>query len=279
MHGMGEQIPMDTLNSFVQSVWTTDTSLVDEGKPDPDTGGPRTHNASWAKPDDRNNSTELRRITTETDREGNKTDFFEYYWAHMMEGTTWEQVSTWIQDLLLRDPRTRVPHRVLHAWIALWMITLLVLAFMIWGFLDDSQWFKIVSAVLGVAASIFVSNVLIKRFGDVARYVKALPSNVAKRHEIRQGGVDLLDRLIQSKEYDRIVVVAHSLGTIVAYDILSMLYAKYNSILDEGSFEQPERDCLEQMIREALRGGTLDIDAYQAQQTKALAEAIGQGAS
>lgn len=279
IHGMGEQIPMETLNSFVHSVWASDASLVDPGKPDPDSGGKRDKNAFWAKPDNRNNSTELRRITTETDRTGKKTDFFEYYWAHMMEGTTWEQVSAWIQDLLLRNPRTRVPDRVMHAWIALWAIALAVLAFMIWGVFDDSQTFKVFSAIVGVLASIFVSKVLIKRFGDVARYVKAVPSNVAKRHEIRQCGVDLLDRLVQSKEYDRIVVVAHSLGTIVAYDILSMLYSKYNTVQDTGTMEQPERDRLEQMIREGLSGNALDVEAYQAQQAKAMAEAQEQGAA
>ncbi|SMC10814.1 hypothetical protein [Roseovarius aestuarii] len=86
MHGMGEQIPMSTLNSFVHSVWTTDDRLVDQGKPDPNTGGARSGNTSWAKPDNRNNSTELRRVTTEKDASVNYTDFYEFYWAHLMQG-------------------------------------------------------------------------------------------------------------------------------------------------------------------------------------------------
>ena len=80
IHGMGEQIPMSTLNSFVSSVWSTDTTLVDPDKPDPNTGCNRQGNASGAKPDDRNSSTELRRITTERDKSGNYTDFYEFYW-------------------------------------------------------------------------------------------------------------------------------------------------------------------------------------------------------
>ncbi|WP_461428265.1 hypothetical protein [Gymnodinialimonas sp.] len=283
---MGEQIPMQTLNAFVKSVWTTDSSLVDPARPDPDTGGRRTGNASWAKPDQRNSSTELRRITTEADSAGNYTDFYEYYWAHMMQGTTWEHVTTWIRDLLLRDPRTQVPRRIFHAWVVLWIIALVVLAVWIWGLwprpAETRPWVIIGAAVFGLAVSAFVSNVLIKRFGDVARYVKAWPPNVAKRHIIRQTGVDLLDRLIQSKEYDRIVVVAHSLGTIVAYDILAMLFAKYNTVLKDGTpseMPQPERNRLEEMIREAeASGGALDLDAYQAQQALALEEAKDQGA-
>ncbi|AZL58187.1 hypothetical protein EI545_04640 [Tabrizicola piscis] len=280
LHGMGEQVPMTTLNSFVRSVWTTDDTLVDPGKPDPNTGGSRDRNVSWAKPDARNSSTELRRITTERDRAGNYTDFYEYYWAHLMQGTTWEHVSTWIKDLLLRDPRTRVPKRVFHAWVVLWIVALAVVGLTAWGLWPKAEapkpWLAWLSALLGMATSAFVSAVLIKRFGDVARYVKALPPNVAKRHAIRQAGVDLLARLIDTKEYDRIVVVAHSLGTIVAYDILAQLYSYYNT--HGGNGPQPERHRLEQMVRDALAGGKLDIDAYQDQQARAFAEAREQGA-
>jgi len=122
-----------------------------------------------------------------------------------------------------------------------------------------------------------VSTVLIKRFGDVARYVKALPPNVAKRNVIRQTGVDLPDRLIKSEDYDRIIVVAHSLGAIVAYDIIAMLFARYNTYLNAGApseMHQPER-----LIRAALAGNeALDIDAFQEQQAKAFCEAKLQGA-
>lgn len=280
LHGMGEQVPMTTLNSFVKAVWTTDKTLVDGQKPDPNTGGTRSGNVSWAKPDDRNSSTELRRITTERDNAGNYTDFYEYYWAHMMQGTTWEHVSTWIRDLLLRNPATRVPKRVFHAWVVLWIIAIAVIGFTLWGLWPKTEaprpWVAWVSALLGMAVSAFVSAVLIKRFGDVARYVKALPPNVAKRHAIRQAGVDLLARLIDSKDYERIVVVAHSLGTIIAYDILAQLYTRYNT--QGGDGPQPGRDKLEQMVCEALASGHLDINAYQDQQARILAEARAQGA-
>ena len=300
LHGMGEQVPMQTLETFVKTVWTTDKNLVSRGKPDPDTGGTRTGNASWAKPDDRNSSYELRRITTEADKNGNYTDFYEYYWAHLMHGTTWEHVKTWILDLLWRNPAKRVPRRLLHVWVLLWVIALAVIAVVIQGVLpsDDKAlpaWWVLASWAGGLAVTAFVSNVLIKRFGDVARYVKALPPNVARRQEIRAKGIDLLDRLIQSGEYDRIVVVAHSLGTIVAYDILTQLFARYHERFDETTparMKQPERHALEDMIRAAAglardkeqavsetpaAAEAFDIDAYQAQQSKVFAEARKQG--
>lgn len=287
LHGMGEQVPMQTLNALVKAVWTTDAALVDPDKPDPNTGQPRQGNASWAKPDPRNSSTELRRITTEGDINGNHTDFFEYYWAHMMQGTTWDHVTTWIRDLLFRDPRTQVPRRMLHAWVVLWGVALAIVGLWVWGlwspWVETRPWVIVGAAVVTVLVSALISNVMLKRFGDVARYVKAWPPNVAKRHQIRQTGVDLLDRLIQSKEYDRIVVVAHSLGTVVAYDIVAMLFAKYNTVLDDGApsaMLQPERARLEEMIRAACAGdAALDLDAFQDQQSRAFAEAKGQGAA
>lgn len=274
LHGMGEQLPMATLNAFVSSVWTKDGSLVDADRPDPNTGGVRHGNVSWAKPDERNSSTELRRITTERDKAGNYTDFYEYYWAHMMQGNTWEHVSTWVRDLLFRVP----PKQVAHAWVVLWIIAVIVAGLTLWGLWPKEApkpWVAWVSAIGGMAMSAFVSAVLVKRFGDVARYVKALPPNVAKRHQIRQAGVDLLSRLIDSKDYDRIIVGAHSLGTIVAYDILAQTYTRYND--KGGDAPQPERDALEQMIRDAKTNGKLDIDAFQDRQAKAFAEAKDQG--
>ena len=305
LHGMGEQIPMQTLESFIEAVWTTDLSLSDPGKPDPDTGQARRRNASWGKPDPRNHSFELRRITTEAAKNRRKTDFYEYYWADLMHDTTWEQVRAWIVDLLWRNPARRVPRRVLAAWIVLWIIALGVIAMALAGMIPaDPEAPKpgplraILGGLAALAVAGFVSNVLVKRFGDVARYVKAKPPNVARRQEIRSNGVQLLEELMVSKtqdgkpQYDRIILVAHSLGTIVAYDILTQLFARHNDKLTAAAqlqdSTQPERDQLEQMIRAAAGlavdkdtpaapATTLDIDQFQAQQSACLAEAQAQG--
>jgi hypothetical protein len=76
-------------------------------------------------------------------------------------------------------------------------------------------------------------------FGDVARYVRAAPDAVAARSQIRERGLKLLEAVHEAKvlapggrgepaarEYARVVVVAHSLGSIVAYDVLRMFWAK-----------------------------------------------------
>jgi hypothetical protein len=66
--------------------------------------------------------------------------------------------------------------------------------------------------------------------GDAARYFRGSPANVAVRREIRKQAVDLLDRLHTSGRYDRIIVVAHSLGSVIAYD---MLRAYFSRICDD----------------------------------------------
>ena len=124
IHGIGEQIPMSTLTGFIDAVWTYDETLVDRGKPDPNTGRVRSLNASWSKPDERNRSFELQLVTTETDKNGRRCDFFEYYWAHRVTGTTWEHVRAWMFGLMLRNPFTNVPRGVLPAWLVMWLLLL-----------------------------------------------------------------------------------------------------------------------------------------------------------
>jgi hypothetical protein len=62
--------------------------------------------------------------------------------------------------------------------------------------------------------------------GDAARYFRASPANVAVRRKIRKEAVDTLDSLHACGFYDRIVVVAHSLGCVVAYDMLRAYYSR-----------------------------------------------------
>jgi hypothetical protein len=70
--------------------------------------------------------------------------------------------------------------------------------------------------------------------GDAARYFRNSPANVAVRREIRRQAVDTLDLLHRLRIYDRVIVVAHSLGTVIAYD---MLRAYYSRVCDQISLE------------------------------------------
>jgi hypothetical protein len=297
IHGMGEQIPMQTLRGFVDTVWVQDSSLVRREKPDPNTGGLRGENVAWSKPDKRNRSYELHRITTEQDVARGRTDFYEFYWAHLVHGTKFEQVKSWIMDLLMRNPLKRVPKRVMSVWIALWVVTLALLAIIVYAALPAATdappkpiWLKIVAILVGLAISAaaawFVNTVMVKIFGDVVRYTSARPENIARRQEIREKGVELLETLMgidlpasKKKPYDRIVVVAHSLGTIVAYDILTHAFARHNaSLLPGQGAKQPKLKILEDLVREATNADdasddkSLVIDTFQKAQDEAREE-------
>jgi hypothetical protein len=76
--------------------------------------------------------------------------------------------------------------------------------------------------------------------GDAARYFRNSPANVAVRREIRRQAVDLLDRLHASGRYDRIIIVAHSLGSVIAYDMLRACFSRTCEELPRPSELGPE---------------------------------------
>jgi hypothetical protein len=81
----------------------------------------------------------------------------------------------------------------------------------------------------------FYASFLQPYLGDAARYFRNSPANVAVRREIRRQAVSTLQTLHLSGDYDRIIIVAHSLGTVVAYDMLRAYYSRINEALPDPS--------------------------------------------
>jgi len=233
IHGMGEQRPMDTLKSFVEAIWKTDTVITANGLP---------HQTQvWSKPDQRTGSLELRRITTRESIPspqfpgGVRTDFYELYWADLTAGSTWDAVTGWVALLLLR-PLRRVPPDVRLAWFFLWIAALVVLG-VAGASLVPSEWWKGMGVpwlsdwhwlLLAIAAGLGTGlhKVAAAYFGRVVRYTRADPDNIAARAAVRERGLKLLRALHEGDYYKRIVIVAHSLGTILAYDLISYFWAE-----------------------------------------------------
>jgi hypothetical protein len=99
---------------------------------------------------------------------------------------------------------------------------------------------RLVGAVVtgGVAAAIvsyLIARVLPRwltsSFVDVVRYLDTSPRSYAVRRDIRKGLVEMLQALHASKapRYDRIVLVAHSLGAYLAYDAIAYLWGLTNA--------------------------------------------------
>jgi len=322
IHGMGEQKPLDTLRSFVEAVYQHDPgqrgSDPQAEADDPELGEV---NRVWIVPDDATGSAELRRITTPKNANGVRTDFFEFYWADIMEGTALDQVYAWVEHLLLRSPFALPPHaKIRLAWVALWVVTLIfVLAsvfvakpdlfgawskapldwiaahaagvglmliglgalWLVWRFargLPPAQVKVVVPAALilvglvvaGLGANLanaqlwaaalaiviaMILNTFIGPYaGDIARYVRAAPQTVEKRAAIRDRGLKLLEALHGNGDappYDRIIVVAHSLGCMIGYDLIQLYWEKHGP-----THKQPGQPSA------ALKAALEDVDRY-----------------
>jgi len=230
VHGMGEQRPMSTLWELVEALWIQDPNHCED------------EFEVYSKPDKVGGSFELRRITTRRSLHDNKlrVDFFELYWAHQMQGNTVAAVFASVKRLLVRRSST-VPDRLHSVWVAGWIVMVLAVALSIvlpmglekvlktiglelpggWLGVVGVGFFALLNLVFGQALKSWVGPVA----GDAARYLSPDPPNIAARQAIRRQAVDLLEAL-HTDDYDRIIVVGHSLGTVVAYDALCFAFGQ-----------------------------------------------------
>ena len=68
--------------------------------------------------------------------------------------------------------------------------------------------------------------------GDAVYYLDPAPANIQRRQEIRAKGVEILNKLHASQEYQRIILVGHSLGSVIGYDMLTYAWPSYASQVD-----------------------------------------------
>jgi hypothetical protein len=110
-----------------------------------------------------------------------------------------------------------------------------------WIFWSLNERYSAVIAFAIIFIYIAVYALFLQPFlGDAARYFRASPGNVLVRREIRRQSVETLDTLHKWGTYDRIIVVAHSLGTVVAYDMLRAYFSRVNNSLPDESLLKPQ---------------------------------------
>jgi len=192
IHGMGEQRPMETLREVVEAVL-----------PKPKPGKPK----YWSKPDSTSDLFELRKLQARVGR--HKTHFYEYYWAHLVQGTNYWHIWHWLKNLLFRWP-WNVPKRLFMVWTVTWVLLTVFAAVSAHGVLDfmdrpliegienffAGNWNYPLALLLFLIAQYFLINYV----GDAARYLSPHPKNIELRQKIRKGGIDLLRRLHESSE-------------------------------------------------------------------------------
>ncbi len=253
VHGMGEQRPLDTLNSFIDEAIPGTTDLV------PGTDNP----VFYSRPDFQSDSHESRYYLARETAKYPQTDFYEYYWAHLMQGNKitdlWE---TFLR--MLRQPPWNVPSGLRVVWGLFWAL-IVALLWLIFDRRIEPNNVTIEDIIVlvtgGGAAAWFLTWLLTKfipgkitaSFVDVVRYLDSSPRSYAVRRNIRKGMVQFLDGLHKSGRYQRIIVVAHSLGAYVAYDGISYLWTKMNQDHDGEDARKIDRAVLKEFETEATR--------------------------
>ncbi len=287
IHGQGEQRPMGTIRDFVEALWQQNPQLDTPGEDHP---RPR---PIWIVPDDKSGLYELQRITT-PEHNGRRTDFFELYYADLLNATPLRNLWRWIRRLLWVDP-AYVPNHMKWPWRIFWVLTVLaavsaLLAILALPQMFDTAWFdhyrsdaarrgqwislsglalillpkfarplsrlkalpqQVLILVISIgildsfgwnfhvanlmflgAMAYLASTLLLPYFGDAASYLTAQTETVQSRQGVRNRGLALLKALHEDPEYDRVVVVAHSLGSVLAYDLLHILWREVGPTKD-----------------------------------------------
>jgi hypothetical protein len=238
IHGIGEHQPMKTLRDFVDAV-------SPKGK-------------YRSKPDRMSELFELRCLQ-ERPQHGTRptTDFYEYYWAHHMKDARYRAVFTWFRRLLLRWP-AGVPTQLRPIYGVLWGLLLALPVLTVWGLnaQDDNSldailkvWLEkpfrlfvtlaVVMMLLGGVIKAVSSHIVLGYIADAARYLSPDPGNIEQRNKIRAEGVELLRKLHASERYFRIVVVGHSLGSVIGYDIIRHLWSDLSTSHSPKACKQP----------------------------------------
>lgn len=143
----------------------------------------------------------------------------------------------------------------------------------------------LVEVMAAIASSAAVSAVvgaivggLVKSLGDAARYLDSSADNLTESEAIKTQAVALLEALHDAVDdetgrpaYDRVVVVGHSLGTVVAYDAIRNLWARWHQRLPFSEDVATAGAVLIQAVEQAGTAVTADgqqgtREAYRAAQ-------------
>lgn len=221
IHGIGNQYPMETAKEFVENI-KEDSDIL------------------YSSPDREANYFETRRLSLSQ----KKTDFYEFYWANLISEPKLSELYFWVLKLLFcKKPSSRVQ-------LLVWSIRILTLSLLFtFGYIVfiDIQNFETEGYLTFTHSGIFalVSFVLLKfivpiinskaaqTVGDAVKYLTPSPQNIESRYKIRKKGIQLLKKLHEKTDedgqplYQRIIIVGHSLGSVVAYDLITNLWHEY----------------------------------------------------
>jgi hypothetical protein len=159
---------------------------------------------------------------------------------------TWRVLKALVKDL--EEKRTRLlTVLVALAFVAVLVAVIALVVFFVRTFEasspDTSVIARHVAWPLLVAASIYIRLVLVQFVGDVAIYVMPYKLDAFNdlRREIKLKVYSAAKAVYSQAEYDRVIVVGHSLGSVIAYDALNMLILEDESIRQSTPVKQAGR--------------------------------------
>lgn len=247
IHGIGNQRPLRTSRQF------TDALVARKER--------------WSKPDRVSRSYELRRYQIARRRRRPRTDIYELYWADKVSGTVMSHLVRWLRGQVLRRPKDVSPalRPLLYLFagvVALAAAGVVYLAVTL-GLDGLSGAWKQITGIAGLTfIGGLISGVLVKTVGDAARYLDDDPENIAIRQSIREAGVALLRGLHTEERYDRVVMVGHSLGSVIAYDLIRQYWSEVHT----------RHGCPTTIRQDVLRRYESDVESATADTQKQLWE-------
>ncbi len=276
IHGIGNQQPMETLRGFVSRLLEPNDKM-------------------YSSPNRLTDNLELRKLSI-----GHKnTDFYEFYWANLVKDVPITDILVWMLKLIYTR---RLPQRLkkliwgLRIGLPLLTFGIYLLGSRLALFFKDSDMFKVTIYgflslwILRSSSSLLLKmleNTFIQFIGDAVRYTVPTPENIETRSKIRQQGIDLLRKLHEDTEeddpnqltYDRIIVVGHSLGGIIAYDILSFLWSANNKIFSKATDDNLLKQNALEAVSNYAKQEPFDVATYQTLQNNLFKEQIHLGNS
>jgi hypothetical protein len=140
---------------------------------------------------------------------------------------TWRILKGLVKDL--EEKKTRLLTILVSlAFVAVLAAVVALVVFFVRTFAanaPDTSVAKHVAWPLLIAASIYIRLVLVQFVGDVAIYVMPYKLDAFNdlRREIKRKVYSAAKAVYSQADYDRVIVVGHSLGSVIAYDALNML--------------------------------------------------------
>lgn len=236
IHGMGNQRPMETVRKLVENLFYSKNG--DQNKKEDKFN-------IYSAPERVSGSFDHRKLIAMNNNY--KFDCYEFYYAHLMKETNSMQSLNWMIKLLIRALNSeRLGLLALLVIIILICLTIGGYMLLSWLFeftIDTLSWQPFIKYPLLIIIPLLLLLIVKKilalfsaSFGDVIRYTVPHPENIEIRQKITDKAVEFLSNLHNNFDYDRIIVIGHSLGSIVAYEMLYNTFSNFNKAFEKNSF-------------------------------------------